>query len=131
MHFYLPHFLIHLGITAATLWIVSRVLDGFKFSSMLSLIFAALLLGIANSTVKPILFWLTIPLTVLTFGIFLLVINACVILLVSALVRGFEVSSFRTACIASLFISAVRFVFEWILLAPQFSGWSMHHTHWL
>jgi putative membrane protein len=109
----------------------THILSGFKFASGLSLIFAALLLGVVNSTVKPLLFWLTIPLTVLTFGIFLLVINACVILLVSALVRGFKVSSFGTACLASLFISAVRFVLELILIDPQYSWSSMHSMQWM
>lgn len=131
MHIHLPPSLIHWGITAASLWVVSRFLQGFKFATVRSLLFSALLLGIANATVKPILFWLTIPLTVLTFGAFLLVINALMIFLVSSLVRGFEVSSFGTACLASLFISAVRFVLDWFLIGPQISWWPMHSMHWL
>jgi len=55
--------------------------------------------------VKPLLIILTLPLTLLTFGLFLLVINALMILLVSALVRGFKVSGFWTALFASIFIS--------------------------
>ena len=66
---------------------------------------SALLLGLANAVVKPLLIVLTLPLTLLTFGLFLLVINALMILLVSALVRGFKVSGFWTAFFASIFIS--------------------------
>ena len=127
----LPPFVIHWGITAGSLWVVSCLLPGFKFTTARSLIFSALLLGFANAIVKPIIFWLTIPLTMLTFGAFLLVINACMILLVSTLVRGFEVSSFWTACIASIFISGVRFLLDWFVIGRPISWWSMHHMYWL
>jgi putative membrane protein len=66
---------------------------------------SALLLGLANAVVKPLLIVLTLPLTLVTFGLFLLVINALMILLVAALVKGFKVSGFWTALFASIFIS--------------------------
>ena len=72
---------------------------------------SALLLGFANTVVKPLLIVLTLPLTLLTFGLFLLVINALMILLVSALVKGFRVSGFWTAFFASIFISLLSLVF--------------------
>ena len=71
------------------------------------LVVAALLLGLANAVVKPLLIVLTLPLTLVTFGLFLLVINALMILLVAALVRGFRVSGFWTALFASLFVSVL------------------------
>ena len=75
-----------------------------------SLIVSALLLGFANAIVKPLLIVLTLPLTFLTFGLFLLVINALMVLGVAKLVKGFTVSSFWTAFFASIFIAVLSFV---------------------
>jgi putative membrane protein len=98
-------FLVHWAITAVSLWLASRVFKGLKFADTRSLIIAALLLGFANAVVRPLLVVLTLPLTLLTFGLFLLVINALVMLLVAGLVRGFTISSFWTAMWASVFVS--------------------------
>lgn len=66
---------------------------------------SALLLGFANAVIRPVLLILTFPLTLVTLGLFILVINALMLLLVSSVVRGFTVSGFWTAFWASLFIS--------------------------
>jgi putative membrane protein len=100
-------FLLHWGITALSLWVASRVFKGLKFADARSLVIAALLLGLANAVVRPVLVVLTLPLTLLTFGLFLLVINALVMLLVAGLVRGFTISSFWTALFASIFVSVL------------------------
>ncbi|MDP9899624.1 phage holin family protein [Variovorax ginsengisoli] len=101
----LTPFLVQWAITALSLWVASLLFRGLKFDSTGALVGSALLLGLANALVKPLLVLLTLPLTLLTFGLFLLVINALMILLVSALVRGFRVSGFWTAFFASIFIS--------------------------
>lgn len=93
------------AITSLSLWAASHIFTGLKFDSTSSLIVSALLLGLANAIVKPLLIVLTLPLTLLTFGVFVLVINALMMLLVSALVTGFRVSGFWTAFWASIFIS--------------------------
>lgn len=103
-------FLLHWAITALSLWLASRVFRGISFADTSSLVISALLLGFANAIVKPLLIVLTLPLTLLTFGLFLLVINALMILLVSALVRGFKVSGFWTAFFASIFIAVLSWV---------------------
>lgn len=103
-------FLLHWGITSVALWVASHVFRGVRFTDFGSLLVAALLLGFANALVKPLLIVLTLPLTFLTFGLFLLVINALMVLLVSALVKGFQVSSFWTAFFASIFISIISFL---------------------
>src|SRR6185369_5252080 len=103
-------FLLHWGITALSLWVASHIFSGLKFDDAKSLVLAALLLGFANAIVKPLLIVLTLPLTLLTFGFFLLVINALMILLVARLVKGFKVSSFWTAFFASIFISILSVV---------------------
>ncbi|WP_024538454.1 phage holin family protein [Comamonas badia] len=98
-------FLTQWAITALALWVASHIFKGVKFDSTGALIVSALLLGFANAIVRPLLIVLTLPLTLLTFGLFLLVVNALVILLVSALVKGFRLSGFWTALFASLFVS--------------------------
>jgi len=106
----LTPFLLHWAITAASLWLASLLFRGLTFSGAGALIVSALLLGLANAVVKPLLIVLTLPLTLVTFGLFLLVINALMILLVAALVPGFKVSGFWTALFASLFISILSIV---------------------
>ncbi len=107
---HLRPFLIHWGITAVSLWVASKIFNGVKFDNLTSLVVSALLLGFANAIVKPLLIVLTLPLTLLTFGLFVLVINALMVLLVSSLVKGFRVSSFWTAFFASIFISLLSIV---------------------
>ncbi len=107
----LTAFFLHWGITALSLWLASLIFKGLKFDDTGSLIGAALLLGLANAIVKPLLIILTLPLTLLTFGLFILVINALMMLLVASLIRGFKLSGFWTALFASMFISVLSIVF--------------------
>ena len=98
-------FLVQWALTSLSLWVASYLFSGLRFTDGGSLLVAALLLGFANAIVKPLLILFTLPLTVLTMGLFLLVINALVPMLVSSLVSGFSISSFWTAFFASIFIS--------------------------
>lgn len=106
----LTQFLLHWAITALSLWAASLLFKGLRLTDTPSLILSALLLGFANAIVRPLLIVLTLPLTLVTFGLFLLVINALMILLVARLVRGFQVSGFWTAFFASIFISVLSIV---------------------
>ena len=101
----LAGFFIQWSITSLSLWVASLLFNGIRFSSTSSLIVSALLLGFANAILRPLLFILTLPLTLMTLGFFLLVINALMLLLVAKLVDGFKISGFWTAFFASLFIS--------------------------
>ena len=107
---HLTPFFIHWGITAMSLWVASLLFRGLKFDDATSLVVSALLLGFANAVIKPLLIVLTLPLTLVTFGLFVLVINALMILLVARLVEGFRVSSFWTAFFAGVFISVLSIV---------------------
>ena len=102
-------FVLHWAVTSLSLWVASRVFAGIRFADTPSLIVSALLLGLANAVVKPLLIILTLPLTLITLGFFLLVINALMLLLVSALVRGFTIAGFWTAFFASVFIAVLSF----------------------
>ena len=103
----LTGFFLHWGVTALSLWLASLMFKGLKFDSTGALVGSALLLGLANAIVKPLLILLTFPLTLITFGLFILVINALMVLLVARLVKGFRVASFWTALWASLLISVL------------------------
>ena len=106
----IPPFLVHLGITAFSLWLVSLIFKGVTFADKTSLFISALLLGFANAIVRPVLIFLTLPLTLVTFGFFLLVINALMMLLVAAIVPGFKISGFWTAFFASIFVAVISFL---------------------
>lgn len=108
-------FLLHWAVTALSLWVTAAVFKGIRFESVTALVVSALLLGFANAIVRPLLVILTLPLTLLSFGLFLLVINALMIQLVAWLVSGFKVSGFWTAFFASIFISLLSFLFGLLL----------------
>jgi putative membrane protein len=105
----LTEFLAHWAITALCLWVAGYIFKGISFANNKSLLISALLLGFANAVIRPIVILLTIPLTLITFGLFLLVINALMMQLVSWIVPGFKVSGFWTAFFASIFIAVLSF----------------------
>lgn len=111
----LTDFLIHWAVMSLSLWVASYLFKGLSFENRSSLLVSALVLGFANAVLRPILIFLTLPLTFLTLGLFLLVINALMILLVSTLVKGFKVSGFWTAFFVSIFIAAFGFFIELLL----------------
>jgi putative membrane protein len=98
-------FLIRLLIIAAAMWLASRIVTGMVFADHWSLLWAALWLGIFNALVRPIAVILTLPLTILSLGLFLLVVNAGMLGLVAALLDGFSLSGFWAALFGSLLVS--------------------------
>jgi len=119
----LSSFLIQWVVTALSLWVASYVFRGVRFADAASLIVSALLLGFANAIVRPILILLTLPLTLVTLGLFLLVINALMLLLVAAVVRGFSLSGFWTAFFASIFITLLGLVFAALFIDEDVTPW--------
>ena len=105
-------FVIRLLIHMVAILIISYLLPGvIRVDSALAALAAAFLLSFVNVVVRPVLVFLTLPLTLLTFGLFLLVINGLMLWLVAALVRGFHVNGFWGAVLGSILISLV----SWIL----------------
>ncbi|HEX5131898.1 MAG TPA: phage holin family protein [Candidatus Krumholzibacteria bacterium] len=100
-------FLIRGLVTALGLWIASAVLPGVHSNGLLALIGAGLLLGLVNAIVRPIIILLTLPITIVTLGLFLLVINACMVALVSKMMHGFAVDGFLAALLTAVIISIV------------------------
>lgn len=100
-------FLLRAAISGLGLWVASEIMQGLRFDSTSQLVVAALLLGVVNAVIRPLAFILTLPLTILTLGLFLLVLNAGMVALVAWLVPGFHVSGFWTAVGAALIVSLV------------------------
>jgi putative membrane protein len=103
-------FLLRAAISALGLWIASEIFAGVSFDSAAQLIVAALLLGIVNAVVRPLAFLLTLPLTVLTLGLFVLVLNAGMVALVAWIVPGFHVVGFWTAVGTALIVSLLSWL---------------------
>jgi putative membrane protein len=89
----------------------SYLIDGIQVSGFLSAFFAAAILGILNAFFRPILLILTLPVNILSLGLFTFVINAIVLMMVSGVISGFEVYGFWSAVFGSLLISLV----SWLL----------------
>lgn len=106
-------------VTAFGLWLAAQVVPGVAFTQTGSLIAAAVLLGIANAIVRPILVILTFPLTVVTFGLFLLVVNAAVIGLVASLLGGFVVDGLWPGVGAAIVTGLVSWVAGSLIPEPR------------
>jgi putative membrane protein len=115
----LREFLAHWGVTALALWLTSFIFHGISFNSKKSLLISALLLGLINAVIRPVVIILTIPLTLITFGLFLLVINAVMMLFVSALVSGFKISGFWTAFFASIVVTLISIIVSMLIFGPD------------
>src|SRR6476620_7588980 len=115
----LREFLAHWGVTALALWLTSFIFHRLSFSSKKSLLISSLLLGLVNAVIRPIVIILTIPLTLVTFGLFLLVINAVMMMLVSALVPGFRISGFWTAFFASIVVTLISIFVGMVIFGPE------------
>ncbi len=103
-------FLVRWAINTIALSIAVLIVKGVSVSGVVPLIVASLLIGFLNAVLKPIMLVLTLPLNILTMGTFTFVINTVMILIASQIVRGFDVSGFWAAFVASLFMSFVGFV---------------------
>ncbi len=99
--------IVNLLINSLAVFLTSRILPGIALADFVTAIVVALVLGIVNTIIKPALVLLTLPINVLTLGLFTLVINALIILLVAAMVPGFKVSGFWAALLFSLVLSVI------------------------
>jgi len=104
-HSSVQSFLLRAAFASLGLWLATLLLPGLTFSDAQTLIVAALLLGVVHAVVRPLIIVLTLPITVVTMGLFLLVVNAAMMGLVALLLDGFHISGFGTALAASLIVS--------------------------
>jgi putative membrane protein len=115
-------FLVHLLITAAALWVATKIVPGIQYTgSFLTLLGVALVFGALNALVKPVLLVLSLPVMILTLGLFTLILNALLLWLTSAfssaLGLGFHVNGFVAAFLGALVVSVISFVLS--IIAPD------------
>jgi putative membrane protein len=108
-------FLLRTLVTAAAIFVAVNILPWVKVDNFVALIVTAVLVGIFNAILRPILIFLTLPITVLSFGLFIFIINGLILLLVSAIVPGFKVENLGAAILASILISIVSWAINWLL----------------
>lgn len=108
-------FLIRAALVALGLWLATAWVKGVTIDTASTLILAGILLGMVNSIVRPIAILLTLPMTILTLGLFLLVINAGMVALVAWMLPGMHVAGFWAAFWTSVLVSLVSFVGSWFV----------------
>jgi len=108
-------FLVQLIVTVALLLVVANVVRGVQVQSFGAALIGALVLGLVNALVWPVMVLLTLPLTIITFGLFLLVINALMLWLVGALVPGIRVQGFMPALLGSLLLTVLNLIIRFLI----------------
>jgi putative membrane protein len=109
-------FLLRALITAIGLWIATRWVSGIRIDDAGTLILAGALLGIMNAIVRPIAILLTLPITILTLGLFLLVVNAAMVALVAAILPGFHIpGGFWSAFATALIVWITGWIGSWLI----------------
>jgi putative membrane protein len=106
-------FVLRVLINAAAIYLAASIVPGIEIRDVLTALGAGLVLGLINAVVRPVLVVLTLPVTILTLGLFLVVLNALCLWLTAQVVTGFEVQGFWPAVLGALLISVV----SWILTA--------------
>lgn len=107
--------LLRTAINALGLAIAALILPGIVIRSLGTLLVAALLMGLVNALLRPLVILVTLPITIVTFGLFLTVINAAMFGLVAAMLEGFEVSGFFAALLGWLIVSIVGALSSWTI----------------
>jgi len=111
-------FLIRLAIGAFSLWVAASIVPGMHVEGVGTLVVAAFLLGLVNAVVRPLVVLLTLPLTILTLGLFLLVVNGLMLALVAALLPGMRLDGFLPAVLGAL-VSGLAAWFASALVGPS------------
>ena len=106
-------------INALALFALASIFRTVEITSIPSGIIAALILGLLNAFIRPLALILSLPINILTLGLFTLVINGLILWLVSHLVAGFNLASFGAAIIAAIFLSIISALLSWLLGAPD------------
>lgn len=97
-------------ITALALWLTSQIVTGIRADGFLPLLFAAIVLGIFNALLRPFVLLITLPINLLTLGLFTFVINGFMLKLTGSVVKGFEVTGFWSAVFGALLLSVFSFL---------------------
>ena len=111
-------FLARFAIAVGGFWLAQRFVDGIDTKGWTSLVIAALLLGLANAIIRPVVVFITFPLTLLTLGLFLLVVNAAMLGLVAWVMPGLTVAGFVPALLGAIVIGVCSWIGDQLLREP-------------
>lgn len=111
-------FLLRILFAAGGLWVAAHIVPGIHYGQWQTLALAAFLLGVVNAIVRPVVFFMTLPITILTLGLFLLVINAAMLGLVGFLLKDLTVDGFMPALLGSIVISVISWIGH-IIMGPN------------
>jgi putative membrane protein len=118
------HLILRWALNTLALFVVVTVVPGFHYRSIVSLAIAALILGLLNAIIRPILVFLTLPLTIVTLGLFLIVLNAVMLELTAWLAPGFRVDDFVAARIGAIVLGISSWITNRIGREPEKQRWA-------
>jgi putative membrane protein len=113
------HLILRWALNTLALFVVVTVVPGFHYRSLVSLAIAALILGLLNAIVRPILVFLTLPLTIVTLGLFLIVLNAVMLELTAFFAPGFRIDDFVAALIGAIVLGIISWITNRIGRKPE------------
>lgn len=106
---------VHWIVSAVALLLTSKIMPGFKVSNLASAFIAAVVIGIANAIIWPVLIFLTLPINILTLGLFTFVVNGAVLKICAAILKGFDITSWWSAIFGAILLSLISAAFHWII----------------
>lgn len=112
---YESHLLLNWLVSGLAVFLTAKVVSGFEIRGFITACIAALIIGIGNAIVWPILIFLTLPINILTLGLFTFVINGAILKMAAALLPGFEIKSWWSAIFGSIVLSLVGLVLHYVL----------------
>ena len=115
-HFNWFSLLLHWLVSAFALKVTAAVMPGFRVKSFSAAMIASLVIGLANIYLRPFLVFLTFPLTVLTLGLFLFVVDAIILRICSALLDDFEIGGWLSAIFGSILLSTLSSLLHWLVI---------------
>lgn len=108
-------FLVRWGIGAVSLWVATAIVPGMEMHGLGNFLLASLVLGFLNAVVRPVIVMLTLPITILTLGLFLLVVNAIMLEVVAWLLDPFVLHSFGSALLGAAVVGVVSWLTSWLI----------------
>lgn len=102
--------LIHILVSAALLYVTGKLVDGFEVHDAKAAVLGAVVLGLANWLIRPVLDFIALPLTLLTLGLFGVVVSAAVLMLTARMVRGFRIDGFKAALFGALALGVMNYL---------------------
>lgn len=109
------HFILSWLVSGLAVLLTSKVVSGFEIRGYVTALIAALLIGLANAVIWPVLIFLTLPINIITFGLFTFVVNGAVLKICAALMPGFDLKSWWSAIFGSIVLSIIGLVLHYIL----------------